>query len=310
MDLIKQQKTIKRKNFDFLLIAFFFILFIFSFKSLINQKHGDDKSNINSSIASIARTYHEVRYRRNADFRWRSADHGQHLKIRDRIFTGPDSQADIDVKKVKISIKENSLLEIGPPREYDFSFEFGYLVLNMQKSPIRILIKGKNYLITPKKSSDLSIKLNGSELEFIGDRENVSISELNGSKEIEITKELFFNNQVCGQKTHDVSIESSSLCPKCNKTTLFLHETENDSKRFQGLRSIKLARGKNSFSIQDRNEICEITLLPIVAPKLKFETAKLNLNYESGTAEAKLHIEDNDRNLVGKYFKLEITKDV
>jgi hypothetical protein len=309
MNLLKQQKTIRRKNYDFLLIAFFFILFIYSFKLLLNQKQGDDDSNINSSIASIARTYNEVKYRRNADFRWKPADLGQHLKIRDRIFTGADSLAEIDVKNVKISIRDNSLLEVGPPREYDFSFEFGYLVLKMQKSPVRILIKGKNYLISPKKSSDLSIKLNGSELEFIGDRESVSITELNGSKEVNITQELFFNNQVCGAKTDVVSIESSRLCPKCDKSTLLIQKNENDRKRLQGQPSIKLARGKNSFSIEDRNEICEITLLPIVAPKLKLETAKLNLNYESGTAEAKLHIEDNDRNLVGKYFKLEITKD-
>ena len=45
MDLIKQQKTIKRKNFDFLLIAFFFILFIKSsndteFKILMNSIYG------------------------------------------------------------------------------------------------------------------------------------------------------------------------------------------------------------------------------------------------------------------------------
>jgi hypothetical protein len=306
----KQQNTSKRKSYDSVLIIFFAILFFFSLNSLIGLKRQGDYSYQISSIASITRTYREVRYRRNADFRWRTADYGQQLKIRDRIFTGSDSQADIDVQKNKIRIKENSLVEIGPPKEYDLKFEFGYLALNMNKSPMRILVKGKKYLIRPKEAMDLSIKLDGKDLEFIGDQEKVSIVETTDTEPVEVLEEDFFNREICDTDTTNPKIALSRLCPNCNETNHLVLVTESGTeKSLKGVGFLELDRGKNIFRIDNRKESCVISLLPIAIPQLKIGDSKTQLDFETGEAEMRILVSDDDSSLEAKYFKLEISND-
>jgi hypothetical protein len=309
MILIKQKNTPLRRSYDSILIMFFVLLSIASLNSLVNYKSQSDYVDQFSSLATISRTYHEVRFRRNADFRWRNAKYGQQLNIRDRIFTGSESQADIEVKNNKIRIKEKSLVEIGPSKDYDLKLEFGFLIINMNSDSLRILIKGKKYLIKPKEAMELSIKLAGKDLEFIGDQDKVSITETTETKQIEVIEKGLFNQEVCNINTRISQIDLSLLCPGCSETNQLILESEAGQKqKVKPGKPLELERGKNIFHIENKNEVCEIILSPISAPDINLIDSKVKLDFETDKAELGILVIENDSNFVSSYFKLEISE--
>jgi hypothetical protein len=292
MGLLKEQNSKKRKSYDLWLIAFFFVLFVFSLKALLNQASTFQSSEQGSSIASISKTFNEVRFRKSADFRWQSADKGQNLKIKDRLYTGKNSQADIIVQNNKIRIKENSLIEIGAQKDFDIRFEFGHLVLNMSKSPLKIIIQDKKYTIEPKKEGEIAIEVIDHEVKFFADEEAFKITNEESVKPIEVVKKDYLNIDLCGKKTNSSSLGISSLCPECTEEFTLTHSSDKRTKHIIGRKeNLRLDRGPNLFFLDPSNEICEIFLLPLAKPETQVELSSLRLDHESGSAVISIAID-------------------
>jgi hypothetical protein len=200
-------------------------------------------------------------------------------------------------------------VEIGPSKDYDLKLEFGFLIINMNSDSLRILIKGKKYLIKPKEAMELSIKLAGKDLEFIGDQDKVSITETTETKQIEVIEKGLFNQEVCNTNTRISQIDLSLLCPGCSETNQLILESEAGQKqKVKPGKPLELERGKNIFHIENKNEVCEIILSPISAPDINLIDSKVKLDFETDKAELGILVIENDSNFVSSYFKLEISE--
>jgi hypothetical protein len=306
MTLVKQQNSKKRKNYDSWLLIFFLLLAFYSLKILLSNQNFNSIQKNGEVIASISNTIEEVRFRKNADFKWQNADKGQGLHSRDRIFTGDNSQAEITVNKSKIRIKENSLIEIGIQRDFDVKFEFGHIVLNMQKNPLTIVIKDKKYNIQPTAATTVAINIEKEKVEFIGDENLVKIQEENNLKTIEIVEKVHFNQSICGSKTYNSRLIAQSLCLDCVNLKIY-QKTENNIIELNLIEDIFLTYGKNIFSLNVSNELCEIELLKPKSPEIVLESQNLILTYEKKLAEIKTRFLDSNK-IKDKHFVLEVSR--
>lgn len=306
MTLGKQQNSKKRKNYDSLLLIFFVALASFSLRILLSHQNSIVVQHNGEVIASVSNTIHEVRFRKNADFKWQNADKGQNLQNRDRLFTGNNSQAEIIVSKNKIRIKENSLIEIGVQTDYDVKFEFGHIVLNMQKDPIRIIIKDKRYNIQPNTSTTLAINIEKDKVEFIGDESEIVIREENKIRAVEIVEKVYFNQSFCGSKTYKARLTYQNFCLDCLDQKIF-QKIEDKVFEISSDEDIFLKPGKNIFSIQGSNELCSIDLLKPKIPSISLDTQNVLLTYEEKLAQIKTKFIDAN-NFDDKYFVLEVSR--
>jgi hypothetical protein len=201
------------------MIIIFIVILAFASYWLVELRQHSNLTMNKATVATVASAQQEVRYRKGGDFQWKEAQKGVQLSLRDRVFTGDDSQAEIEVNQTKIKLTENSLIEIGPPKDYDVKLEFGFLVLNLKDRPLKIQIKNKSYLISPKQEMTLTIKSSDNKIEFLGDALKAEIEVVEGQQEIRPVIQHFFNSDLCDRNFLSAKLLKSELCPGCTSSS-------------------------------------------------------------------------------------------
>jgi hypothetical protein len=160
METNEQHKITTRKSYDLLLVMFLIVILASATFWLLELLQHSNLSINKTTVATVANAQQEVRSRKGGDFKWKEAQKGLQLCLRDRDYTVEDSKAEIEVNQTKIMLNENSLTEIGPTKEYNVKLEFGFLILNLKDRPLKFKLK-KKLSYQPKASDDSLNKILG-----------------------------------------------------------------------------------------------------------------------------------------------------